>query len=105
MSRTSHRSGRVAAWLALLALVAVGVALAVLLVRDLDALLLVLASLLVAGGAGWSPPSRLGAPLRCCCAGGRSRRAGRPRCLGRADRAHRGDRRVRGRNAVRPYPG
>lgn len=61
MSRTSHRSGRVAAWLALLALVAVGVALAVLLVRDLDALLLVLASLLVASGAGWIALTRRGA--------------------------------------------
>jgi diacylglycerol kinase family enzyme len=61
MPSTSRRSGRVAAWLALLALVAVGVALAFLLVRDLDALLLVLASLVVAGGAGWIALTRRGA--------------------------------------------
>jgi diacylglycerol kinase family enzyme len=64
MPRTSRRSGRVAAWLALLALVAVGVALVVLLFRDLVALLLVLASLLVAGAAGWIALTRRGAARR-----------------------------------------
>ena len=61
MPRTSPRTGRVAAWIALLALVAVGVALAVLLFRDLDALLLVLAALLVAAAAGWIALTRRGA--------------------------------------------
>jgi diacylglycerol kinase family enzyme len=61
MPRTSRRPGRFAAWIALLALVAVGVALAVLLFRDLDALLLVLAALLVAAAAGWIALTRRGA--------------------------------------------
>lgn len=61
MPPTSRRPGRVAAWIALLALVAVGLALAVLLFRDLDALLLVLASLLVAAAAGWIALTRRGA--------------------------------------------
>ena len=60
----TDRSTRVAAWIALVAAAAVVAALVLLLVRNIPALLAALASLLVAGAAGWIAITRRGLARR-----------------------------------------
>ena len=61
MRGSGKRTGRLAAVIALVAAGAVIVSLVVLLVRDLDALIVALAALAVAGAAGWFALTRRGA--------------------------------------------
>ena len=60
VAASRRRSGRLAAWIALVAAAGVVAVLLVLLVRDASAMLLALASLVVAGGAAWIALTRHG---------------------------------------------
>ena len=61
MSARRSKAGRLAAWVALLAMAAVVVALGILLVRNFVTLLIVLAAFAVAAAAGWIAVTRRGA--------------------------------------------